>query len=199
MRVSKLEQLETERKTLIEERDALNDKIVDLARKIDAIHTKNLSKIDSDLPESADQLQEITDLAWSNKAASGLLRRWFTSVDPDSFYETSRFPLDPDKNPNWPHYTTHKLTLRRGQDVEAPARAIEQMAPFMPLDDYIIDIFEHTCSEYGSYQMRYNRVTGLARVQVWRYHHLDDSADMVPLRDALKQVARDHWLREEGE
>lgn len=60
--------------------------------------------------------------------------------------------------------------------------------------DFVVNIFEHTLSEYRSYYLVFDREEGAWTVSRFTYSVMNEG-DGVTLEVALRQISRDHWYK----
>lgn len=162
-----------------------------LNRKIERLNDELAESCD---PTTDDGLADLARIGWSHGSGSQIASErldthFKAAVGPEVFGHKWR-TFDDETLP------VPSLALTRGQEVDHLTEPLLALIRRLHAgkEQYWIDLFEHTLSENGSYEIAVDP-DGAATLVLYRYHRRTD-LQTGPLKEILARAARDHWYRE---
>lgn len=182
---SKIHALEEKRKPLYAERDALNDKIIKFTKQIEKLRNE---KEKEQMKQPMTPVQEMEYFLFEDGSVSGDRYKARTQYWRDKgLYQSGYFPELNQVN--------LQMMLYKGEqdNLEQTINTLEEVLPLLKVHNGVkrLDIFEHTCSENGSWSVE---VTDTTYDLILHYYHrksVNKSFDS--LRALVQYVQQYHY------
>lgn len=182
---SKIEALEQKRETLCGERDSLNDKIVKLSKQIEKLRGK---KEKEQMKQPMTPIQKMEYFLFEDGSVSGDRYKAREKYWQDKgLWHSGYFPETQQIN--------LKMMLYKGvkDNLEQTISSLEDVLPLIKVHDGVkrLDIFEHTCSEHGSWSVEISDKS--YDLIVHRWHRKSTEKTFTNLCDLVKYVQEFHY------
>lgn len=188
---SKIAALEEKREPLYDERDALTDKIVKLSKQIEKLRGQ---KEKEQMKQPMTPLQQMEYFLFEDGSVSGERYKAREKYWQDKgLWHSGYFPETQQIN--------LKMMLYKGEkdNLEQTISSLEGVLPLIKIHNGVkrLDIFEHTCSEYGSWSVE---ITDKSYdLIVHRWHRKSTEKSFTTLRDLVKYVQEFHYYETSDE
>lgn len=182
---SKIAALEEKREPLYDERDALNDKILKLSKQIEKLRGQ---KEKEQMKQPMTPVQQMEYFLFEDGSVSGERYKAREKYWQDKgLWHSGYFPETQQIN--------LKMMLYKGEkdNLEQTITSLEDVLPLIKIHNGVkrLDIFEHTCSEHGSWSAE---ITDKSYdLIVHRWHRKSTEKSFTTLRDLVKYVQEFHY------
>jgi len=183
---SKIVALEIEREPLFEEREKITQQIVKINKKIEKLRDQ---KEKQQMQKPMTTAQEIEYFLFEDGRVSGKRYEARSKFwESKGLYSSGYFPDTEQVN------LQLMLYKGKGDNLEQTIKSVEEVLPFIKANDQGVkrlDVFEHTCSEHGSYNVEIT--DNSYDLVVHRWHRKSTEKSFDNLRSLVEYVQEHHY------